>query len=30
MGDLGLFLIVCGIVLIAGPALIDWCIERWR
>lgn len=30
MRDLGLILIACGVVLIAGPAIVDWCIERWR
>lgn len=27
--DLGWLLILFGAVLILGPALVDWAIERW-
>jgi len=28
MRDFGLILIMCGLVLIGAPALVDWCLAR--
>lgn len=27
--DLGLILIMCGVVMIVGPQIADWFIDRW-